>query len=503
MNNLLLIERSFSKIDSTKVDEGYTLEGVFTELGKENRNGRVYTKEEFIPHIDKLKKVVENGNCVGELDHPKQFETSLKNVSHKITDIWLEESTNQVKGKIELLDTDAGRQAKALVDAGIPLHISSRAAGTVSENKSVKINKLFTYDLVADPGFENAVLHTINESLGFTEENVSNFLIFDLNESNTNSSSSVDNLKLTEMKNKYESTISELSKQITELTEKQNALIEHNNDIVNKLNSINESNITTIIDDVNALKSWSDHVTESVTNVEQEVKAIEKWSDHVTESVTKIENWTDHATETVSNIETWSNHVVESVTKLEEDNEAIEAWSNHTTETVTNIETWSNHVVESVTKLEESNTEIENNNNNTNQEVKIEESEVIVENNESESYISDLTNKIDSIIESAKKQKAEQLNESIESEKETINEFEKNIPNKYKSLWESLDDSKKASIEKKSSLYDFTKDNVLIEFWDSVFSTNIKIEKSTVNETVTSHSDKSYIIEAYRSAFNK
>ena len=38
------------------------------------------------------------------------------------------------------------------------LHISSRAAGTVDEAGKVKIKKFFTYDLVADPGFENAEL---------------------------------------------------------------------------------------------------------------------------------------------------------------------------------------------------------------------------------------------------------------------------------------------------------------------------------------------------------
>ena len=50
----------------------------------------------------------------------------------------------QVLGKIEVLDTTAGKEAKALIDAGIPIHISSRAAGVVEGNGHVKIKKMFT-----------------------------------------------------------------------------------------------------------------------------------------------------------------------------------------------------------------------------------------------------------------------------------------------------------------------------------------------------------------------
>ena len=102
---------------------------------------------------------------MGELDHPQQFDVSLKNVSHIIEELFYDKESKHVKGKIRLLDTDAGRQAKALVDAGVPLQISSRAAGVVESDGKVKIKQLFTYDLVADPGFENAELARVNEEL--------------------------------------------------------------------------------------------------------------------------------------------------------------------------------------------------------------------------------------------------------------------------------------------------------------------------------------------------
>ena len=71
-----------------------------------------------------------------------------------------------------MLDTPAGQIAKRLVDAGVPLSISSRAAGNVGPDKKVQIKKIFTYDLVADPGFQDAQLERVYESAGFSHEEV-------------------------------------------------------------------------------------------------------------------------------------------------------------------------------------------------------------------------------------------------------------------------------------------------------------------------------------------
>jgi uncharacterized coiled-coil protein SlyX len=68
-------------------------------------------------------------------------------------------------GRIKLLHTSRGMDARALVKDGIPLHISSRAAGTVDESGRVRLQQLFTYDLVAEPGFANAVLTRVNEGI--------------------------------------------------------------------------------------------------------------------------------------------------------------------------------------------------------------------------------------------------------------------------------------------------------------------------------------------------
>jgi len=179
-NNLLILERSAGKLELNKGEEGaYVLEGIFGEIDVKNKNNRIYTEGEYVPQIEALQDKIKSSKLLGELDHPANFDVSLKNVSHIIEELTYDKATKQVKGRIRLLDTEQGRQAKALVDAGVPLQISSRAAGAVESNGKVKIKQLFTYDLVADPGFSNAELKRVNESYGFADD--SDVQIFEIN----------------------------------------------------------------------------------------------------------------------------------------------------------------------------------------------------------------------------------------------------------------------------------------------------------------------------------
>lgn len=164
-NNVLILERSGQNLKNIGQKGKTVLEGVFAEFGKENRNGRIYEEKEYLPHLEYLKKDIKAGNLLGELDHPERFEVALGNVSHRISELWYDQNSRQVKGRIEILNgTPKGQVAKALLDSGVPLSISSRAAGSVNEDKTVSIQQIYTYDLVAKPGFESAQLQTINES---------------------------------------------------------------------------------------------------------------------------------------------------------------------------------------------------------------------------------------------------------------------------------------------------------------------------------------------------
>ena len=191
---LLIVERSNAPLnyaveqslnENNEHSDSIVLTGLFTSFNTKNRNGRIYESADFLPHVEALREQIESKRLLGELDHPHGFEISLGNVSHVVESLEFDPQQNAIVGKIRLLNTTAGKEAQALVRDGIPLNISSRAAGTVDESGHVKLQQLFTYDLVADPGFANAQLKRVNESYGFGDDE--NIDIYDISEDvNTN-----------------------------------------------------------------------------------------------------------------------------------------------------------------------------------------------------------------------------------------------------------------------------------------------------------------------------
>lgn len=163
---VILKDRLFesSKIP-LKVESKKVLSGIFAVLDQFNQNGRRYPRKVYEAAYKQIAPKISERRLLGELDHPIEYdEIRLSNVSHVVTECQILDS-GEVVGKVELLDTPSGLVAQALVEAGIPLGISSRGLGSttkVGEGVEVTNLKLITFDLVADPGFSQAIL--LNES---------------------------------------------------------------------------------------------------------------------------------------------------------------------------------------------------------------------------------------------------------------------------------------------------------------------------------------------------
>ena len=149
---VFILERQENILESKKSDsDDYVLEGTAAVFGKENNNNRIYEEAEYLPHLNYLKEKIAQKRLVGELDHPEKFDVSLKNISHIITDLNYDKGSREIKIKVRLLDTPTGQIAKKLVDAGVPLSISSRAAGSVGNDKKVQIFKhLFPFNSICN-----------------------------------------------------------------------------------------------------------------------------------------------------------------------------------------------------------------------------------------------------------------------------------------------------------------------------------------------------------------
>ena len=162
MKSILIVENStnsLSKINENNKSQNI-LGGIFTEFDIKNRNERIYTADKFLPCLEEMNERITNmGSVYGEFDHPDVFDTSLARASHVITKAEYVKENNRVEGEIRLLSTHWGREAQALVNDGCPVFVSSRAAGITESDGTVTLKKLFTYDIVADPGFASAKMN--------------------------------------------------------------------------------------------------------------------------------------------------------------------------------------------------------------------------------------------------------------------------------------------------------------------------------------------------------
>ena len=340
--DLLIIEKSSSELKFTSEGGNYVLEGVFGELDKKNRNNRIYTAEEYLPQIEALQAKIKATKLLGELDHPQNFDVSLKNVSHVIEEITYDEQNKQIKGRIRLLDTDAGRQAKALVDAGVPLQISSRAAGAVESNGKVKIKQLFTYDLVADPGFENAELKRVNESYGFSNDD--DIQIFEINKQEQLQiiTENKPEEKMAESKfitvedfNKYSKYLAEEIKSLKEGVSA--ATTKEDESATAKL----ENYVNYLSEKLDQAIQYSEHVAEKTDqSIQYSESLAEKldqsiqYTEHVAEGVETIKNYTNYLAESYNEGATTHENLLKYIDYLKENLEKVTEYAEYVAETV-------------------------------------------------------------------------------------------------------------------------------------------------------------------------
>lgn len=346
LKNLLIVERSSGSLAVAGESKDYVLEGVFGEIDSKNKNNRIYTESEYVPQIEALQNKIKSSKLLGELDHPQQFDISLKNVSHIIEDLFYDKDSKQVRGRIRLLDTDAGRQAKALVDAGVPLQISSRAAGTVESSGKVKIKQLFTYDLVADPGFENAELSRVNESYGFSNDD--NLFIYEIGphqvlettNSNQNNIEKMEEFVNANDFNKYteylaeeiktlKDSIDEVKTNVSESASKtveqqMQDVIAHNDHLVENVNRISEytqylaAQLDKNIQYTEYVAEQTDNTIQYTEHVAEKLDQSIQYSEHIAEKADQGIQYAEHVAEKVDQGIQYTETVAESVNKLKE-----------------------------------------------------------------------------------------------------------------------------------------------------------------------------------------
>ena len=320
LNNefVLVLEKSSQNLKTEKTGNDYFLEGIAAVFGKENSNQRIYEEREYLPHLEYLKEKINQKRLVGELDHPKEFDVSLKNISHLVEELNYDQKDRTLRIKVRLLDTPAGKIAKSLVDAGIPVSISSRAAGNVLENKKVQIKKIFTYDLVADPGFENAQLERVYESFGvnMNEKNKTESVLNGLpliNESFGLENDS--NFKIYRIKDQEK-----IQKLLDREPNKTTSIMENNFVTADEMNGYSKlikkelDGIKSSIDSIKSVKEAAKPVSSS-SSLEERVIKLEKYADYLAENLEASIKYGEYLAENLEDTVSYAKYLAENLDK--------------------------------------------------------------------------------------------------------------------------------------------------------------------------------------------
>jgi len=326
MKPVLIVENSTNSLVRESNSTGkkdYVMSGTFTEFGVKNRNERIYTAEKFLPALQEMNERMSNlGVVYGEFDHPDVFDTSLSRASHVITKANYVKESNLVAGEIRLLSTYWGKEAKSLVDDGCPVFVSSRAAGITESDGTVSLKKLFTYDIVADPGFASAKMNVkvLNESLGFSNPK-SNFRIYEMSDEskteelfNMNKNEFVTKQQLTDYSQYLVKELASTKNIVTKAIKKGDMNPKKLEQLLEYYEELNKTNSQVV--------KYLDYLAEKVQVMVNENKSLKettekliKHNDYLAENLEKAVNYSEYLAENLDKNIAYSEYVAENLDK--------------------------------------------------------------------------------------------------------------------------------------------------------------------------------------------
>lgn len=135
------------------VSDVIVLSGILQKADTLNQNGRIYPRHILEREVRNYQKFILENRALGECDHPESSVVSLKNVSHVVTEAYLDGDV--VYGKIRLLNTPSGKILQNLVADKVKLGISSRGVGSTERRGDYQVVQddfqLICWDVVSEP----------------------------------------------------------------------------------------------------------------------------------------------------------------------------------------------------------------------------------------------------------------------------------------------------------------------------------------------------------------
>ena len=315
-NNPLSLSEEFINSGGKKA---YILGGTFTEFDIKNRNERIYTAPKFLPCLEEMNQRMTNMVVYGEFDHPDVFDTSMSKASHVVKEAIFNKEKNKVDGKIQLLSTFWGKEARAIAEDNLPLFVSSRAAGVTENDGSVTLKKLFTYDIVADPGFSSAKMGFINESLKLPTNK--NYRIYEMSDDskindlfNMNKNDFVTREQLSSYSNYLIKEIDNIKKNVSVAVKKGNMDPKKLEGLMEYQESLNSTN-TKMIKYLDYLAETVQIVVNDNKNLRQISEKLISYSDYLSENLDKNIEYSEYLAENMDRSIEYSEYIAENLDK--------------------------------------------------------------------------------------------------------------------------------------------------------------------------------------------
>lgn len=143
------------------------IEGIFAQANVKNGNGRIYPRELLEKTIERYQQeyILEN-RAIGEINHPDRPLPDLNYAA--ILTKSLKWDGDNVIGRALVMDTNHGKQVKALMESGFAMGVSTRALGSVTESQGKKIVSechMHAVDCVDRPSGPNCFVNMLTESV--------------------------------------------------------------------------------------------------------------------------------------------------------------------------------------------------------------------------------------------------------------------------------------------------------------------------------------------------
>ena len=151
--------------------------GLFQQAEKKNQNGRVYPRSILQEQVNRLQPKIAKKALFGMFGHPDNPSGNPSMISHRIDELsW---SGNNLMGRALVLDTDMGKNLKAIIEAGSQIMISSRAVGHFDPETGIVSEdqfNLITFDIVEHGGVADAYVSGVYESKSWSPCEISSML---------------------------------------------------------------------------------------------------------------------------------------------------------------------------------------------------------------------------------------------------------------------------------------------------------------------------------------